>query len=189
MLICITGKIGCGKSTILKQYKRLGYKTLEMDKYIHSIYKSNKIGYKLIKEKFGQKYVNDKEVNRKKLGQLVFKSKKQLDKLNAITLPLIKNKILSFKKLKGIIFIELGIYTKHAKYFSNCFDLIILVKGKQDQINKKINKLSWNGTTLLVNWKNKLPKKTKLIIFDNTIPLKQQCSVVKKTINLIKKYI
>ena len=33
------------------------------------------------------------------------------------------------------------------------------------------------------------PKKTKLIIFDNTIPLKQQCSVVKKTINLIKKYI
>ena len=103
MLVCITGKIGSGKSTVTNLYKKIGYKTLEMDKYIHSIYKANKIGYQKIKNKFGAKYVNDKEVDRKQLGQLVFKNKKELDRLNAITLPLIKDKILSLQNQKEIV--------------------------------------------------------------------------------------
>ena len=142
MLVCITGKIGSGKSTVTSQYKKLGYKTLEMDKYIHSIYKANKIGYQKIKKEFGLKYVNDKEVDRKKLGQLVFKNKKELDRLNAITLPLIKEKILSLQNKKEIIFIELGIYITNEQYFKDCFDLVILVKGKQELTDQKLKKLS-----------------------------------------------
>ena len=142
MLVCITGKIGSGKSTAINQYKKLGYKTLEMDKYIHSIYKANKIGYQKIKNEFGSKYVNDKEVDRKQLGQLVFKNKKELDRLNNITLPLIKDKIQSLRNQKEIIFIELGIYITNEQYFKDCFDFVILVKGKQELTDQKLKKLS-----------------------------------------------
>ena len=188
MLVCITGKIGSGKSIVLNQYKKLGYKTLEMDSYIHSIYKPSKIGFELIKKNFGLEYVNDKGVDRKKLGQLVFKSKEMLNKLNAITLPLIKNKILYFKKQKGIIFIELGIYITNQRYFNNCFDLVILVKGKKQTTNQKLSKLAWKGNKSLVNWDVRLAKKDNIFVLDNASSINQLKTNVKKSINFIKNY-
>ncbi len=188
MIVCITGKIGSGKSTVINQYKKLGYRTLEMDNYIHSIYKPNKIGFELIRKNFGQEYVNNKGVDRKKLGQLVFKSKEKLNKLNTITLPLIKDKILYFKKQKGIIFIELGIYITNERYFKNCFDLVILVKGKKQTTNQKLNKLEWKGNKSLVNWDVRLSKKTNILVLDNTSSINQLKINVKKSINFIKNY-
>ena len=99
MLICITGQIGSGKTSLLNEFKSLGFKTFEMDKYIHEIYKKNKIGYQLIKKNFGDSYVNEIEVDRKKLGQLVFNDNKKLNKLNSLTIPLIRQKILELKNI------------------------------------------------------------------------------------------
>lgn len=188
MLVCITGKIGSGKSTVTNQYKKLGYKTLEMDKYIHSIYKANKIGYQKIKNEFGLKYVNDKEVDRKKLGQLVFKNKKDLGRLNAVTLPLIKDKILSLQNQREIIFVELGIYITNEQYFKDCFDLVILVKGKQNLTNQKLKQLSWHGKKSLVNWDIKFSKTTNLLVMDNNLTIEDLKNKVKKSIIYIKKY-
>lgn len=188
MLVCITGKIGGGKSTVANEYKKLGYKTFEVDKYIHSIYKANKIGYQKIKKEFGSKYVNDKEVNRAKLGQLVFNDKKQLDRLNAITLPLIKEKILSLQNKKEIIFIELGIYIINEQYFKDCFDLVILVKGKQELTDQKLKKLSWHGKKSLVNWNIKLLKTTNLLVINNNLTIDHLKNTIKKSIIFIKKH-
>lgn len=188
MLVCITGKIGSGKSTVTNLYKKIGYKTLEMDKYIHSIYKANKIGYQKIKNKFGAKYVNDKEVDRKQLGQLVFKNKKELDRLNAITLPLIKDKILSLQNQKEIVFIELGIYITNEQYFKDLFDLVILVKGKQGLTNQKLEQLSWHGKKSLVNWDIKLLETTNLLVIDNNSTIEDLKNKVKKSIISIKKH-
>ena len=99
MLICITGQIGSGKTSLLNEFKSLDFKTFEMDKYIHEIYKKNKIGYQLIKKNFGDSYVNEIEVDRKKLGQLVFNDNKKLNKLNSLTIPLIRQKILELKNI------------------------------------------------------------------------------------------
>ena len=188
MLVCITGKIGSGKSTAINQYKKLGYKTLEMDKYIHSIYKANKIGYQKIKNEFGSKYVNDKEVDRKQLGQLVFKNKKELDRLNNITLPLIKDKIQSLRNQKEIIFIELGIYITNEQYFKDCFDLVILVKGKQNLTDQKLKQLSWHGKKSLVNWDIKFSKTTNLLVIDNDLTIEDLKNKIENSIICIKKH-
>lgn len=188
MLVCITGKIGSGKSTVIDQYTKLGYKTFEVDNYIHSIYKANKIGYQKIKGEFGTEYVNDKEVNRAKLGQLVFNDKKELDRLNAITLPLIKERILSLQNKKEIIFIELGIYITNEQYFKDCFDLVILVKGKQELTDQKLKKLSWHGKKSLVNWNIKLLKTTNLLVIDNNSTIEHLKNTIKKSIIDIKKH-
>lgn len=188
MLVCITGKIGSGKSTVIDQYTKLGYETFKVDNYIHSIYKANKIGYQKIKDEFGSEYVNDKEVNRAKLGQLVFNDKKELDRLNAITLPLIKERILSLRNKKEIIFIELGIYITNEQYFKDCFDLVILVKGKQELTDQKLKKLSWHGKKSLVNWNIKLLKTTNLLVIDNNSTIEHLKNTIKKSIIDIKKH-
>ena len=73
---------------------------------------------------------------------MFFKNKKELGRLNAITLPLIKDKILSLQNQREIIFVELGIYITNEQFFKDYFDLVILVKGKQNLTNQKLEQLS-----------------------------------------------
>ena len=100
MKICITGQPGSGKTTAIQYIKEAGYNTFIADEYVHSIYKVNKPGYKAIKKAFGAKYVTSKEVNRKALGNLVFKNKNALKKLNKLMNPLIKSAIVKLPKNK-----------------------------------------------------------------------------------------
>ncbi len=145
MLICLTGKTGSGKSTCLATIKKLGYSVFEMDQYIHDIYRVHQIGYELIRKEFGDIYVNDHEVDRKRLGQLVFNHKDQLEKLNKLMLPIMKQKIVDLKQKNEIIFVELAIYLNHEEYFKNLFDEVIQVVGKSEIENKKLKNLSWFG--------------------------------------------
>ncbi|MDE6476999.1 MAG: dephospho-CoA kinase, partial [Mycoplasmoidaceae bacterium] len=105
------------------------------DEYIHQIYKKNKIGYLKIKKAFGKEYVNSKEVDRKKLGSLVFTNSKYLKKLNNITLPLIRDKIIELKNKKELFFCELAIYINHEKYFKKYFvDLFINANDRKERL-------------------------------------------------------
>ena len=143
MLICITGLTGSGKTTALEYIKSKSLNVFEVDNYVHSIYRKDEKGYALIKENFGSEYINEKEVNRQKLGQLVFNDKNQLNKLNNLMLPLIKEKLLELKKEDKTIFVELAIFLNHSDYFKNIFDQVIIIKGKEDVQKQKISNLKW----------------------------------------------
>ena len=182
MLICITGQIGSGKTSVLKEFKNLGFKTFEMDVYIHNIYKKDKIGYQLIQKTFGDLYVNDVEVNRKKLGQLVFNNKKMLDKLNSLTIPIIKQKIIELKKLNDNIFIELGIFLNHESEFENLFDYVILVKGKSELELKKLGDLSWFNKKSKICSPLKSGGENKYIVLENNKDIKYIKTLVKNTL-------
>ena len=143
MLICITGLTGSGKTTALEYIKRKGYNTFEVDKYIHSLYKNGEKGYDIIKDTFGPEYVNDFEVNRQKLGQLVFNNKDNLNKLNNLMLPIIKQKLRELKHEDKLIFVEMAIFLNYIQYFAESFDDVVIIKGKEEIQNQKLNQLKW----------------------------------------------
>lgn len=142
MLVCITGIVGSGKTTILNELSKKGYKTFEMDEYVHSIYNANEIGYAKIKECFGEQFVNQKEVDRKKLGMHVFNSPTELTKLNNIMIPLMIDKIKSIDIKEQPVFVELAIFLNHINEFEKIFKHVIVIHGKkeiQDEKSKKHN--------------------------------------------------
>ena len=100
MKICITGKPGSGKTYALEYFQSLGHNVFETDKYINEIYQKNAIGYELIKKTFGDQFVNNHEVDRQKLGRLVFSNEKILKKLSNLINPLIAKKIKSLDSRK-----------------------------------------------------------------------------------------
>jgi len=185
MLICITGQIGSGKTSLLNKFKSLGFKTFEMDKYIHEIYKKNKIGYQLIKKNFGDSYVNEIEVDRKKLGQLVFNDNKKLNKLNSLTIPLIRQKILELKNINEHIFVELGIYLKYEKLFNDLFDHIILIKGKSEIETKKLQNLSWFNKKSDIFSPLEVHEEKGFIVLENNKDKKHIKNLAKKTIKIL----
>ena len=185
MLICITGQIGSGKTSLLNKFKSLGFKTFETDKYIHEIYKKNKIGYQLIKKNFGDSYVNEIEVDRKKLGQLVFNDNKKLNKLNSLTIPKKKKKILELKNINENIFVELGIYLKYENLFNDLFDHIILIKGKSEIETKKLQNLSWFNKKSDIFSPLEVHEEKGFIVLENNKDKKHIKNLAKKTINIL----
>ena len=177
MKICLTGKPGSGKTLALKYFKSWGCNIFETDKYVADIYKKDKEGYRLIKKVFGNKYVNAKEVDRKKLGQLVFTKSNMLKKLSNLINPLLAKKIKSLDTGKTW-FIELGTYLYYSKYFAKFFDRIVLIFNSKNMENmnkkKKFSYLKKIPTFFVDNSKK---AKTSLYLIENKINKKSTINV------------
>jgi len=102
MYIGLTGGIASGKSTVTNYLVKKKYPVIDSDKIAHSILLPEGPAYGLILQTFGKSVLDqNKAIDRKILGQIVFENKQKLILLNQITHPLIR-KITELKKLKFI---------------------------------------------------------------------------------------
>lgn len=82
----ITGGIGSGKTSVSNLFRNLGYTVIDADIIGHLCLTHDDVRKKL-KNAFGIGIFTKNEVDRKKLGKLVFSSKTELEKLNGIMIP------------------------------------------------------------------------------------------------------
>ncbi len=101
--IAITGGIGTGKSTVTKFIREKGYITIDADEVGHEALKEKEIKM-LVSKEFGIPLDKNGEINRKKLGRIVFSERKKLNQLNSILHPQIVKMILD--KLHSLSNIE-----------------------------------------------------------------------------------
>jgi len=95
-VIGLTGGIACGKSTVAAMLADLGAAVIDADVIAREITKKGMPVWHRIKETFGDEYLlPDGELDRKKLGELVFANAEALKKLNAITHPVIQQQVLA----------------------------------------------------------------------------------------------
>lgn len=95
-IIGITGGIGTGKSTVLGilREKHKAY-IVEADKLAHELMSPGGSAYREIVDVFGEEILADEgEIDRDRLGRLVFASPESLDRLNEIVHPAVKDFIL-----------------------------------------------------------------------------------------------
>ncbi len=96
--IGLTGGIGTGKSEVLSILRDLGASTVEADLLAHEIYSPGKPAWQDIIDTFGSGILTpEQQINRKKLGEIVFADRNKLSKLNQIVHPRI------FDHLKELI--------------------------------------------------------------------------------------
>lgn len=84
--IGITGGSGCGKTTVCNILKNNGAYIIDADKIGHQIIQKGEKAYFDLIDAFGVEILDkDKQINRKKLGEIVFNDKEKLKILNNIT--------------------------------------------------------------------------------------------------------
>lgn len=93
MILGITGGTGCGKTTLLKQIEALGGMVLDCDAIYHELLKTDAALLAQIENRFPGT-VTAGELDRKKLGGIVFADPQALEDLNAITHGAVKKEIL-----------------------------------------------------------------------------------------------
>lgn len=96
--IGLTGGIASGKSTVAELLQKNGYVVVDADVIAHDVVARGSVGLKKVIDTFGRIYLKeDGELDRKKLGQLVFDNSEKRLELERIIHPLVQEKVREIK--------------------------------------------------------------------------------------------
>ncbi|MBI2334097.1 MAG: dephospho-CoA kinase [Chloroflexi bacterium] len=90
-VIGLTGNIATGKSVVRRMLEHLGAYTIDADALTHRAYAKGAPGYQQVIDKFGKWLLNrEGEIDRQKLGNLVFSDAEAMSQLEEIVHPLVR---------------------------------------------------------------------------------------------------
>ncbi|HYL07680.1 MAG TPA: dephospho-CoA kinase [Candidatus Udaeobacter sp.] len=89
-LIGLTGGAGSGKSTVAAMFRELGAEVIDADDASHAAYAPGTPGFAAVVAEFGPDYVRGGQIDRARLGELVFNDPDARRRLNAIVHPLVR---------------------------------------------------------------------------------------------------
>ena len=137
-VIGITGGIASGKSNVCTVIRELGYPVIDCDEITRQNYEINGKIYNVVLERFGKDFLlDDGNIDRKKLGKLVFNNSSAKMLLNSITHPIIKEELLSeiSKYNDGLVFVEIPLLYE-AKFDSLCDKVICVFLSQKYQVER-----------------------------------------------------
>ena len=197
--IVITGSIGSGKSAVCKLLRDLGFEIIDADKISHDVLDRCAAQ---VAEIFGAQYVLQKDaqaenldshaefdasgdeeisaahrasVDRKKLGELVFKNPAELAKLEALLHPKITVEILSQAQAleaKGkLYFVDIPLFFEGKRY--EFFDKVAVVYAPKDTLISRVmkrNGLSYDAARHRVELQTDIEQKRAMadFVIDNS---------------------
>ena len=133
LIIGLVGGSGSGKSIVASAAVDMGYTHIDTDKIGHEVILSPSKTYFKIIEEFGRGIVGkDGEINRQKLGEIVFSNNKKLELLSSITHPAIVEKTLSIIDAKTII--DGAVLYKTPELFDICNKIIAVTNDEKRRI-------------------------------------------------------
>ncbi|MEA3492845.1 MAG: dephospho-CoA kinase [Candidatus Margulisiibacteriota bacterium] len=135
-IIGLTGPIGAGKDEVAKILRRRGALVIDADKLAHTLYVSKSLLWKKIVKAFGPEILNKSgEINRKKLGKIVFSDRRKLKKLNKLVHPYLKKAIV--KKIEGrkLIVINAAVL-KEIGLVSLCDEVWVVMAPKETRLKR-----------------------------------------------------
>ena len=147
MLVAVTGIVCAGKTRFLRQLSRYGFRTADVDKYIHRIYAPGRPGCAAVERAFGRKYLSPRGgVDRRRLGMAVFSDLRKLKRLDDAVRPLIAGYLERLSKRSGnaVVFVEMAILLYHFRHFSRFFDRVVFLRGDIALAQAYFRKKRWD---------------------------------------------
>ena len=172
-IIGIMGGIGSGKSTVAAEFAKLGCKVIDADEIAHKMLNQNNVKGKIVAF-FGRDVVDSNgNIDRKKLGEIVFNDNHKLMKLNETIHPLVIERVEELieqyklqNQIKAIVLdmpllVEIGWAGRCNKLiFVDCNQKIRAERAKKPGFDK-------NQLKIRENFQISLDKK--LALADNTV--------------------
>ena len=135
--IGLVGDIGSGKSFLAK---RFGYPVFNADQEVAKLYKKEKKVFLKLK-RILPKYIFSFPINKEEISKAILANEKNLKKIVKIVHNEIRKKMFLFlrrNKSKKLVILDIPLLLENK--LNNQKDIIIFVKSKKSQINKRLKK-------------------------------------------------
>ena len=94
--IGVTGGIGAGKTAVLQLLGEIGCRTVDADDVVHWLYEPGHPGYEIVSRRWGKRVLTaGGEVDRKAVAEIVFRERSELQWLNGVIHPRVRERIRS----------------------------------------------------------------------------------------------
>lgn len=149
-IIGLTGAIGTGKSLVRKMLEHKGALTIDADRLAHGAYAAGTKGFDELVRVFGNEILDPKgHVDRKHLGELVFRNTHALHQLEALIHPLVTRAVERIIKSSPLpVIVVEAIKLLESDLEKHC-DIIWEVTAHQEDIYKRISKTRDMSRTLI----------------------------------------
>jgi dephospho-CoA kinase len=170
-IIGLTGNIATGKSLIRKMLEQTGAFGIDADSLAHYAIKQGSSGYKSVVEEFGDRILTSRgEIDRAKLGGIVFSEPQSLKKLEKVIHPLVREKIhelieatpFSHIVIEAIKLFESGLS-------SECNTIWVSDSSEEQQIERLISQRGLDRSSALARIHAQSPQSQKNKMADRVI--------------------
>lgn len=176
LIVGLTGGIVSGKSTVAENFQKLGAQIVDADRIAHTIICPGESAWQEIVDYFGEEILKSNlQINRKKLGKIVFADREKLAILNKITHPkiiaIIKQKIKELKKNYGqdlICIIDAPLLFE-AQLEEMMDKIIVVYIDKEEQLKRLLFRDNLSKEDALRRIESQIPVEKKLPLADYVI--------------------
>ena len=182
LTIALTGGIACGKSTVSGMLSLLGASIIDADQISRSLTAPGGAALPAIRQAFGDSVFHaDGTLDRPALSAVVFADKAAIEKLNAITHPLVKQEMetqLDSCRKQGAPLVVLDVPLLFEANMQHMGDLVACVTAPEEvQIDRMRTRNGFTREEALSRIRNQMPvcEKARLsdIVIDTNKPLEQ----------------
>ncbi len=170
-LIGLTGNIASGKSVVLQYLANFGALTIDADLAAQETYLPGNSAYQFILERFGYDLTfNDGQINRSKLGRLVFRDPTALTELEAVIHPLVTQNIFAaFKTTTRPVSAIEAIKLFEAGIDQYCQSLWAVAADDEIRLNRLMEARGLDESSARQRIQSQSPQSEKIRLADHTI--------------------
>lgn len=165
-VIGLTGNIATGKSVVRRMLEHLGAYSIDADALAHRAYAKGAPGYGQVLERFGKWLLNkDGEIDRSKLGNLVFSDPEAMKQLEAIVHPLVRQavEILIQRATQPVVVIE-AIKLLEGDLRKMCHSIWVTNAPEEIQVERLIRKRGMKREQALERIRMQPPQSKKVAV-------------------------
>ena len=194
MIIGITGSIATGKTLVTNYLREKGYKVIDADEISRAVLNKGEKGYDEVLKYFSENILDqEKNIDRKKLAQIIFTDEKKRRVLEKIIHPLVINEILNFidnSDKKEDVFVSMPLL--YEINFQNHLDKVIAVYSNRDKQIERLTKrdnISYEYAIKKIESQYPQEKKVELADYfiDNSLSKEETIKNIEKIIERMRK--
>lgn len=169
-MIGLTGNIACGKSTVLRLLESLGATAVDADRLAHEALDPNGPAYSSVVSAWGGAILAPSgEVDRRRLGQIVFSDPAALERLEAMIHPLVIQQVAGLIHTADAPLVIDAVKLIESGIARMCDEVWVVACSKEEQLRRLLRRDGFTEDEALLRIQAQSPQDEKLVAADLVI--------------------